>query len=202
MQPNSNLTLIARLDLVRRAIAQRKSNRQIANEIGCDEATIRRDRKILHLPTEALELIRNGTAVDPLLKQDSVRIAEHLHRARAEEELNTARHSRFLADVILEWLSSFNLAPANLLHAVNAVDNDSWYCNVAATNSAVSRPELLRHIAAAKPLSAAPLETFEVINYVGPWLLAWLLRAEPNRKIRAAALNITRITLESKSKSW
>src|SRR5882724_7881360 len=141
MQPNSNLTLIARLDLVRRAIAQRKSNRQIANEIGCDEATIRRDRKILHLPTEALELIRNGTAVDPLLKQDSVRVAEHLHRARAEEELRTSRHSRFLADVILEWFSSFNLLPQDLLRIVGGVDRSSWYVNTAPTNSAVSRPE-------------------------------------------------------------
>jgi len=64
MQPKSNLTLVARLDLVRRAIANRKSNRQIAKEIGCDEKSVRRARKILELPTDALEMIRNGGALN------------------------------------------------------------------------------------------------------------------------------------------
>jgi len=202
MQTKSNLTLTARLDLVRRAIAQRKSNRQIANEIGCDEATIRRDRKILHLPPEALESIRSGTAVDPLLKEDAIRVAEHIHRVRAQEELRTSRHSRFLADVILEWFSSFKLLPQDLLIAVAGVDRASSQYRIPLSNGAVSRADLLRHIAATKTLVSQPSEPFALIDYVSNWLLAWLLRAEPNEKIREAALAITRRHLESKCRSW
>ena len=62
------MTPAERLEYVQRGLAQGKTQRAIARELGVDEGTVRRDLKKLQLPPQDLAKVQQGAAAEAFLR--------------------------------------------------------------------------------------------------------------------------------------
>jgi transposase len=184
-----------RLFRVQVGVAAGKSNRQIAKQLGVDEATVRRDRLTLLLSKEDLQAVRAGAAVEPLLQKQ-----EHHKAATAREKQEALeRESQFLtnrlAELIDRWLSKFSMIGVDKLHVVIGVDRWSWEFQ---TPKGICIPDskIDATIESVKPKADNLSELFALIEYAKEWLFRWIVLIEPDREIRNRALTKVRQELE------
>jgi transposase-like protein len=100
-----------RLELVQFGLEQGKSRRQMGRELGCDEATIRRDIKKLSLPEDQQAAIRKGDSAEKHLRQVRYEktgideLAVKRKKKRLTKETKTGGDSNDLAELVLDWLT-------------------------------------------------------------------------------------------------
>jgi hypothetical protein len=119
-----------RLPIILRGIEEGKSNRKIADELGCDEGTARFDRRKLALPPEEQAAIQSGDSAEKylnaaLLRETGIdRSARNKIGRRRREDAKTGKHSAALERALLGWLSSKLLTNSNTLLVL--MDALSW----------------------------------------------------------------------------
>ena len=198
-----------RLELVRRGFEQGKSRRKIANELGYDEKTIRRDLDKLDLPPEQLAAILEGDSAEKYLNAALLRetgidwsARNKLGRRRREEEAS-GEHSDPLARALHGWLSTKELTNANLEIVLNDAKRmsewlpDSQHRPESGTfGDVVGRvernPNPDRRLTSPEP---------HFIDQCARALVVGLLRVEPVQVIRQAALNKALILVRARG-SW
>jgi len=199
---------LARLEAVRKGVAARKSFRQIARELNCDEKTIRRDYAKLRLPADKQQLILGGAACEPiLLQQQQIAQAEECRRAALEAAqnrqrlLDEERRSEYLSitlrDSIIAFLAMFDLLPVDKLSVIRPVETRCWHTGDLPQTALMGNYE--KAIALTVP-GKLPEETTLLINSVTVWLYRWLIRAEPLRDIRDRGITKARQYFESLSR--
>jgi hypothetical protein len=182
-------------------VASKKSNRQIARELGCDEATVRNDRKALALPAEARKLLWRDLPVAPLLRQQK---AHEAATARQRQEA-AERASHFLTNrltrLMEEWLNGFTLIAVDKLHIVRPLDRASWF-DTSNGKAAMTDSQIKAAIEKAKPIPQQPEEVYALIEWLKAWLFRWLVTVEPDRDIRDRALTKLIQALEKQYTGW
>jgi hypothetical protein len=182
-------------------VAHKKSNRQIARELGCDEATVRNDRKALSLPAEARKLVLLDLPVAPLLREHQEREAAIARQRQEAAERDSLFLTNRLAKLMEDWLSSFLLIAPDKLHVVRAVDRFSW-SHSSNGEACVDHSQIKAAIENAKPTPHQPNEVFALIEWAKAWLFRWLVKVEPNRDIRDRALTRVTQALEEQYTGW
>jgi hypothetical protein len=187
-----------RLDIVRREVKEGKSRREIAEELGCNEKTVRRDLKKLDLPPKQLAAIEAGDSAEKYLSQALLRetgvdwsARNKIARRRREDE-KSGKHSRPLAQALLSWLSSKELTD----HNTELVLGDAIRRSKPLSDG--QRPaESGRFAEVVAPLERDPdpdrrLTSPEpdFLEQCATELLRGLLRVEPVQAIRQSALKI------------
>ncbi|HKV90936.1 MAG TPA: hypothetical protein VJW20_00160 [Candidatus Angelobacter sp.] len=187
-----------RLLRVQIGVAARKSNRQIAKQLGVDEGTVRRDRLTLRLSKEDIRRVKSGAAVEPLLRKH-----ERQQAATARERHEAAeRESQFLSNRLAKridhWLNQFNMLPVDKIHVVGGIDRWSWEFQ---TPKRISVPDsqIESTIECVKPKADYLKEAFAVIEFAKEWLFRWIVLVEPDRDIRDRALTKARQELEQQT---
>jgi hypothetical protein len=182
-------------------VAHKKSNRQIARELGCDEATVRNDRKALSLPAEVRALVMRDLPVAPLLRQQQAHEAATARQRQEAAERASLFLTNRLAKLMQEWLSAFSLIPADKLHIVRPIDRLSWF-HTSNGEASVNDSQIKAAIERAKPSPNQPEEVFALIEWLKVWLFRWLVKVEPNRDIRDRALTKIIQALERQYTGW
>lgn len=182
-------------------VAHKKSNRQIARELGCDEATVRNDRKALSLPAEARTLVMRDLPVAPLLREHQAREAATARQRQEAAERASLFLTDRLAKLMQEWLTAFSLIPADKLHIVRPIDRLSWF-HTSNGEASISDSQIKSAIESTKPTPQQPKEVFALIEWLKVWLFRWLVKVEPNRDIRDRALTKLIQVLERQYTGW
>jgi DNA-binding CsgD family transcriptional regulator len=182
-------------------VAHKKSNRQIARELGCDEGTVRRDRKALSLPAEARKLVLRDLPVAPIFREHQAREAATARQRQEAAEKDSMFLSNRLAKLMEDWLNGFSLIAPNALHVVRVVDRFSWF-HTSNGESCVDHPQIKAAIEKAKPTPQQPVELFALMEWLKVWLFRWLVKVEPSRDIRDRALTRVRQALETQHTGW
>ncbi len=198
-----HLHAVARRNAVKDLAAAGKSNREIAKLLGVDEATVRRDLRIMNLPQDQLHAINLGRASAPLLKRakqqeraEKARLREECEKAeekrRAEEERKNGTLSDALADVIEKWLArELNVGPDALpiygAQVLRETERMLWRNQFRLPKGSVlASPEaVIEHW---RPEGLKTMELPNIISFCSYWLLAWLPRVAPEDTIRDGAL--------------
>jgi hypothetical protein len=207
-QQRPTKTLVTRLSSrtlrrlkVSSGVAHKKSNRQIARELGCDEGTIRRDRQAISLPAEARKLVWRDLPVAPLLRQQhALEVATARQRQEAAEKDSFFLSNR-LAKLMEDWLNGLTFHAANKLHVVRPLHRESWFYT-SNGEASVNDSQIKTVIEKTKPTPRQPVEDFALIEWLKIWLFRWLVRVEPNRDIRDRALTKFIQALEGQYKGW
>jgi hypothetical protein len=190
-----------RLLIVQLGVAAGKSNRAIARDVGCDEGTVRNDRKTLSLPAEQIGAVMRGLPVAPLMrKQQAHEAATARHRQEAAEKDSLFLTNR-LAKLMEDWLNGFSLIPHDKLHIVRPIDRFSWFYT-SNGEASVNDAQIKAAIERAKPTPQQPKEVFALIEWLKVWLFRWLVKVEPNRDIRDRALTRFIQALEGQYTGW
>jgi hypothetical protein len=168
-------------------VASKKSNRQISRELGCDEATVRNDRKALALPAEARKLLWRDLPVAPLLRQQKAHEAATARQRQEAAERASLFLTNRLARLMEEWLDQFSLLPTDRLHIVRPLDRASWFYT-SKGEATMTDSQIKAAIEKAKPTPRQPEEVFALIEWLKAWLFRWLVTVEPHRDIRDRAL--------------
>jgi hypothetical protein len=168
-------------------VANKKSNREIARELGCDEGTVRRDRRALSLPAEARKLVLRDLPVAPLLRQQQAHEAATARERQEAAEGDSLFLTNRLAKLMEEWLNGFSLIPPIKLHVVRPVERFSWF-HTSNCEASVNDSQIKAAIERARPTLQQPEETPVFVEWLKVWLFRWLVKIEPNRDIRDRAL--------------
>ena len=182
-------------------VAHKKSNRQISRELGCDEGTVRRDRKALSLPGEARKLVLRDLPVAPLLREHQEREAAIARQRQEAAERDSLFLTNRLAKLMEDWLNNFSLIVPDKLHIVRPLDRESWF-HRSNGEAAVTDSQIKAAIDSAKPTPQQPKELFALIEWLKAWLFAWLVKVEPARDIRDRALRKLIQGLERQYTGW
>jgi hypothetical protein len=207
-QQPSTKTLVRRISprtlrrlKVSAGVANKKSNREIARELGCDEGTVRRDRKALSLPAEARRLVLRDLPVAPLFREHQEREAATARQRQEAAEKDSRFLSNRLAKLMEDWLNDFSLIPPNKLHIVRPIDRLSWF-HTSNGEASISDSQIKSAIESTKPTPQQPKEVFALIEWLKVWLFRWLVKVEPNRDIRDRALTKLIQVLERQYTGW
>ena len=106
----------ARLDLVKHGLSAGKSKRKIADELGYDEKTVRRDIEKLSLPPDQLAAIQNGDTAEKYLNQARLKrtgkdqSAAARHRKRLATDKGSGIYSDAHASTVDDWLDAKGLS--------------------------------------------------------------------------------------------
>lgn len=190
-----------RLRQVEILVAAGKSNRAIARRLGCDEGTVRNDRKILTLPAAEIRSVMNGVAGTPLLREQQARETALGRQKQEIAEQKSQFLTNRLAELMRAWLDKFPLLPSDKLHILAGVDRWSWDHG---TTSAIFIPDskIKGAIESAKPRAGQPQEIFTLIEWLKVWLFAWITRIEPDKAVRNRALAKLRQAVERQHGGW
>jgi hypothetical protein len=182
-------------------VAHKKSNRQIARELGCDEGTVRRDRKALSLPAEARKLVLRDLPVAPIFREHQAREAATARQRQEAAERASDFLTNRLARLMEEWLDGFTLIAANRLHVVRLLDRASWF-HRSSGEAAVTDEQIKAAITSARPTPQQPDEGFALIEWLKTWLFGWLVTVEPDRDIRDRALTKLIRSIDKQYVGW
>jgi DNA-binding CsgD family transcriptional regulator len=185
-----------RLPIIIRRISEGKSRRQVADELGCDESTVRRDLRRLALPVEQQAAIQDGAAAEiylnqALLKKTGVdRRARNKISRRRREDRKTGKHSDPLAQDMLQWLSTASLTDSNAILVLSDATSQSQTLHDGPPKTKIARFRSL-----VSPVKHDPSSDYRFIS-PGPnfiercsrELVRVLVQVEPAQSVRMAAL--------------
>ena len=195
-----------RLEIVRLGLEQGKSRRRIADELGYNEKTIRRDIAKLALPPEQLAAIQAGDSAEKYLNAALLRetgidwsARNKLGRRRRQEEAN-GKHSDPLARTLLGWLSKKNLPNTSLEHVLNDAKRMSEWApdSKYGPKSGIFGDVVGRVERDPNPDRRLTSPGPEFLNQCARGLVIGLLRVEPLQVIRQAALNKAVISVQAR----
>jgi hypothetical protein len=193
-------TRAQRIFKVRLFIILGKSNRTIARELGCDEGTIRNDRKLIALPDEKVRQAMAGAPVARLMREHKAVEAAQIRKRQEQAEKKAYFLTNKLAKAIDEWIKRFPLLPVNRLRVIRAVDPLCWFHR--AHSNTVHDSAIKAVIASTRPTAQEPSDDFALIEWLVAWLYAWITRVEPYRDVRDRALAKVRLALEQECPGW
>jgi hypothetical protein len=100
---------------------EHKSQRTIAKELHCDEATVRREISKMALPKNFVEAIKQGHPAEPLLRQ--MRAAEAIQNGitRLQQEQVSGRHSTAAATAVVKWLLDKELGDWDTMYVLTTL---------------------------------------------------------------------------------
>ena len=197
-----------RLPLIIEGQQQGKTGREIADDLGVDEKTVRNDLKTLTLPPEAQAAIQNGAPVEPYLRQareqkaaeearkhaekirnDREKLAQQ-HLARIREDEATGKHSKRLAQSAVSWLRGKCITPA-IEQVLDIADRKSWG---AGDQIGVPRKDA-NEVFQALDRGPTPEEMRDQMDleYYARILTSALIALAPEKKIRNAAIKKIRV---------
>jgi hypothetical protein len=182
-------------------VAHKKSNRQIARELGCDEGTVRRDRKALSLPAEARKLVLRDLPVAPIFREHQAREAATARQRQEAAEKDSLFLTNRLAKLMGDWLNRFTLSAANKLHVVRPLDRASWFYTPNGEAS-VNDSQIEAVIERTKPTPQQPVEDFALVEWMKAWLFRWLVTVEPDRDVRDRALTKLIQSIDKQYVGW
>lgn len=194
------LTRAQRIFKVRLLAIMGKSNREIARELGCDEGTIRNDRKLIALPDEKVRQAMAGAPVARLMREHKAVEAAQIRRRQEEAEKKAYFLTNRLAKAIDKWIKLFPLLPVNRWRVIRAVDHLSWFHQTHA--NPIHDSAIKAVIASTRPTPQEPTDDFTLIEWLIAWLYAWITKVEPYRDVRDRALTKVRIALEKECPGW
>lgn len=189
-QPDARVRGNERLTIVDVLLEQGWSQREIAKELGWDEAVIRRDIEKLSLPKGELAAIQSGDTAERYLNEARFRktgvdrAAAAKQRRRLSQEKRDGRHSTSLSVAILNWLAKKDLLTDQeqliLVTAQQEIDvsKDHWgppIPNLAGMLQQSERGDL-------------PDDPYERISFYVDALVCALTCVEPTTLIRQLAL--------------
>lgn len=195
-----NLTRAQRIFKVRLLVILGKSNREIARELGCDEGTIRNDRKLIALPDEKVRQAMAGAPVARLMREHKAVESAQIRKRQENAEKKAYFLTNKLANAIDEWIRRFPLLPVNRLRVIRAVDPLSWFHGAPA--STVHGSPIKAAITSTRPTAQEPSDDFALIEWLIAWLYAWITKVEPYHDVRDRALTKIRIALEQECPGW
>ena len=198
--PAPRLTRAQRVFKVRIAIIQGKSNRAIARELGCDEATVRNDRKLIALPNEKIRQAMGGVPVASLMREHKAEEAAEVRKRQEEAEKHNLFLTIRLANAIEGWLEQFPLLCVDKLRIIRAVDHSSWFHQT--PRHFVQDSMIKNVIKTTHPPGEQPSDLVILIEWVRLWLHIWITKAEPDRDVRDRALTRVRLPLEQQCPGW
>jgi transposase-like protein len=109
-----------RWNAIQTGIQQGKSNRQIARDFKCDEATIRRERTLMKLPDDWTQDIKRGYPAELFLRAKREQDATQRRSQRTQEEQATGVHSDRTARVVVLFLwNDMDLDYPNVVRVVD-----------------------------------------------------------------------------------
>jgi hypothetical protein len=180
-----------RRELVRRGLEERKSQRQIARELGCDEGTVRRDIATMSLPADNLIAIQKGDTVEKHL--DEVRF-EKTGRDQAaikkrrkrlwEENKKSGVHSDEAAKAVSAWLVKKEPYTA---HQQAYLKHVKEFCENIPDLQRTPRSDIARVFAVCERGELAHPST-DGIDYCPRVMVSALIRIAPEKVIRDAAI--------------
>jgi hypothetical protein len=219
--PLENAAAKKRLDPVERRKAVKETSatglsiRAIADQLGFDEATVRRDLKVLNLPEKLRILAEQGVAVEPLLRRDRrqrKQAQELAHRAyvakeqnrRLIEERRDGRHSDAISNAALAWLCKatcngqvIDFARDEKINLVHAVAKNLWqqYVYDLACLPPSNYWRVIEALEDDDPLGEVS-EFTETINHYEGMLTKIMLGIAPEREVRNAAMDKMRAAVD------
>lgn len=176
-----------RLKLVREGLEQGKSMRQIARELGYDASVIRRDVKVLQLPSTMLEAVEGGADAEQYLRAVRLQRAAKAIQQRLDEERADGRHSDDLARAILTWLRAKDLALSYEEQLFDIVERANWEIP-----SQLDTPRQRPDKVFARASGGDPEYMTERLVHLANVLLKAMPMIAPEREIRDAALQKVR----------
>ncbi len=176
-----------RLKLVREGLEHGKSQRQIARELGFDPSVIRRDVKILQLPSTMLEAVEGGADAEQYLRAVHLQRAAEAIQQRLDEERADGCHSTALAGEIQIWLRAKDLAQSYEKQLLDIVERANWEIP-----SQLDTPRQRPDKVLARASGGDPEYMTERLVHLANVLLKAMPMIAPEREIRDAALQKVR----------
>jgi hypothetical protein len=195
-----------RLSTISRGIEEGKTNRQIARDLGCDEATVRRDLKKLALPPEQLAAIQEGDSAekylnDALLRQTGIdrRARDKIGRRRREDQ-ESGKHSESLADALLDWLSTKSPSDSDIALVLKGAMSQSEFLT---DGELIPVSRKFGHVVA--PLERHPSLGYrrtatepDFLDQCTRELVRSLVRVEPAQVVRQSALKKAKAKVDAR----
>jgi hypothetical protein len=184
-KPRTTRTLRERLSIVRQRWKEGKPQRQIADELACDEGTVRRDISILQLPADWVKRIENGEPAEPFLREARIAAAREEQQQRLQAETQTGHHSDEIAKEVLAWLMTKPLLRVDEEMIIDKVDRK--LCDACKITAAPRRDvgKTLAHC----ERDTLPYDSSDEIECCTNVLSQTLLLVAPEKLIRDNAIN-------------